>query len=238
VTKPFNFLAFFKRASLVAAFSALAILQPMAGANAAVVQSDWQNAGDGLTTRDIANGREWLDLTQTTGLTVAEAVAQTGLGGRLESWRLANMDELFGFYGSAVGLVNPAFNGNTSVVDFSPSELAGLTTFVDLIGVTLPLTFRNDAIGLIGHSAAFSNEPNQAVGYFFYQTNGSGGYSWFNEGYAGASYSDASTGVFMVRNLAAAAVPEPASWALMICGMGLVGSALRRRRAHMVPVTG
>lgn len=34
----------------------------------------------------------------------------------------------------------------------------------------------------------------------------------------------------MVTDLASGAVPEPASWALMITGFGLVGSALRRRR--------
>ncbi len=31
----------------------------------------------------------------------------------------------------------------------------------------------------------------------------------------------------------AGAVPEPASWALMIGGFGLIGSALRRRRTSL-----
>ena len=33
-----------------------------------------------------------------------------------------------------------------------------------------------------------------------------------------------------VQVLREAAVPEPASWALMIAGFGLTGAALRRRR--------
>ncbi len=39
---------------------------------------------------------------------------------------------------------------------------------------------------------------------------------------------------FEVDNFAAAAVPEPAAWALMIAGFGAVGFALRRRRAGQV----
>lgn len=35
---------------------------------------------------------------------------------------------------------------------------------------------------------------------------------------------------FEVDNLATTAVPEPASWAMMIGGFGLIGSAMRRRR--------
>jgi hypothetical protein len=34
-----------------------------------------------------------------------------------------------------------------------------------------------------------------------------------------------------LTSLSAAAVPEPASWALMISGFGLVGGAMRRTRA-------
>ncbi len=227
----FNGLGFFKKSVLVAALSLTANLVPSGGAAAAVVQADWLAAGDGLVTRDLDNGREWLDLTQTTGLTVAQAISQTGAGGRLAGWRYANMDELFAFYGSAVAPVTPAFNGNTAVFGFTAPELASLTNFVDLIGVTFPLGFRNDAIGLIGHSAAQAGQPNQAAGYFFYQLNGSGGYAWFNEGYTLPTYSDPNTGVFLIRDVSGvAAVPEPASWAMMITGFGLAGGVMRRRK--------
>jgi len=44
-----------------------------------------------------------------------------------------------------------------------------------------------------------------------------------------------STGVaFEFDNFAAAAVPEPAAWAKMIGGFGLVGAAARRRRNGVV----
>lgn len=41
---------------------------------------------------------------------------------------------------------------------------------------------------------------------------------------------------YALSELQAFAVPEPASWALMIAGFGLSGAALRRRRALAVPV--
>ena len=39
--------------------------------------------------------------------------------------------------------------------------------------------------------------------------------------------------VFGLKNLSFGAVPEPASWVLMIGGFGLVGTSLRRRRATL-----
>ena len=44
----------------------------------------------------------------------------------------------------------------------------------------------------------------------------------------------ASGNSFEFDNLAVAAVPEPASWALMISGFGLIGGALRRRQRATV----
>jgi hypothetical protein len=44
-----------------------------------------------------------------------------------------------------------------------------------------------------------------------------------------------STGVaFEFDSIAAAAVPEPASWAMMVAGFGLVGAASRKRRRNVV----
>jgi hypothetical protein len=36
--------------------------------------------------------------------------------------------------------------------------------------------------------------------------------------------------VFLLGNAAGGGVPEPATWAMMILGFGMIGAALRRRR--------
>ena len=54
-----------------------------------------------------------------------------------------------------------------------------------------------------------------------------------NERITGLTLSS-STNSFEVDNLATGAVPEPASWALMIAGIGMVGVAQRRRRMTVI----
>ena len=39
---------------------------------------------------------------------------------------------------------------------------------------------------------------------------------------------------FEFDNIAAGAVPEPATWAMLIAGFGMVGAAMRRRKANVV----
>ena len=49
----------------------------------------------------------------------------------------------------------------------------------------------------------------------------------------GLSYSSASGAFLTAVNAAPGGVPEPATWAMMICGFGLAGSALRARRNRL-----
>lgn len=53
----------------------------------------------------------------------------------------------------------------------------------------------------------------------------------FDYGYGvlGAKGADSASETWVVRGAAAPAVPEPASWAMMIGGLGIAGAALRRR---------
>lgn len=58
---------------------------------------------------------------------------------------------------------------------------------------------------------------------------------WGTSGETFNSVTFSSTGnSFEVDNLAVSAVPEPGAWALMISGFGLMGAALRRRRATSI----
>jgi hypothetical protein len=52
-------------------------------ARAGIIARDLEAPGDGLITYDTVNQREWLDLPETTGMTLAEVMAQTVSNGRL-----------------------------------------------------------------------------------------------------------------------------------------------------------
>lgn len=60
---------------------------------------------------------------------------------------------------------------------------------------------------------------------------GSGGYFAFDVHNANTGFASDSTGV---RFLVSSAVPEPATWAMMIFGLGAIGSRLRRRDRALV----
>lgn len=53
----------------------------------------------------------------------------------------------------------------------------------------------------------------------------------------GAGYTDGLTVLGRAESIGVAAVPEPASWAMMIVGFGVAGSALRLRRQRQIKVS-
>lgn len=61
---------------------------------AALVQTDWKVAGDGLATLDTVSGLEWLDLTVTDSYSIALALSKMGVGQLLEGWRLPTHKEV------------------------------------------------------------------------------------------------------------------------------------------------
>ncbi len=231
--RSFNYLLINKMVT-GAAFLAATLSLP---AQAAVVSADWLATGDGLLTRDAANGLEWLDLTQTQGMSFNQALADTASGRRFAGFSIPTLDDLFGLYGEAVGPVTSSSNGNTPVSDFTSEERAAQAKFVEMIGVTFSFPFsaggeRRDANGFL-KTGSIGADPAIPVagGLFFYFNDRDLSFSWFNNGYAGsADYADGSTGVYLVRSIKPAAVPEATTWTMMIAGFGFVGAAMRRQR--------
>ena len=104
-------------------------------------------------------------------------------------------------------------NFSIDVAGFSATTLS----FFDKTGALLSATPVTLTFG------AFSN-PGVYSHYSVTSTNGIGGFS----------FTGAASGNTSIDNLNAtvgARVPEPASWALMVTGFGLVGVAARRRKA-------
>ena len=111
------------------------------------------------------------------------------------------------------------YPGNTSPVDPSNPSPAGL------LGYALPGT---SAIGTdVLPALAASNDPGfPPLPTHFSGSLGAGQYTvWVVDGDSPVHYD---------IDLAVAAAPEPATWVLMIAGIGLTGAMLRRRRLGAV----
>ncbi|MGL4543412.1 MAG: PEPxxWA-CTERM sorting domain-containing protein [Polymorphobacter sp.] len=90
---------------------------------------------------------------------------------------------------------------------------AGGATLLTLAGSALPVATGNQFIASTNRRVFFTAGANEVITGLRFR----------------------STGVaFELDSIAGAAVPEPASWALMIVGFGLVGAALRRRATQTV----
>ena len=72
-------------------------------ANTAIMNADWQTAGDNLITQDTGNGLEWLDLTVTAGRSYNDISANFGTGMEFDGWRYATINEVHDFLTSFGG---------------------------------------------------------------------------------------------------------------------------------------
>jgi len=116
----------------------------------------------------------------------------------------------------------------------------------------LLITYKQSTTGALGNISFYSGEPDGTVGNqlgagnvaiflpanLFSDQAGNFGYTsnslffGFNDSGSGDSDFDD----FVIR-MTSSAIPEPATWAMMITGFGLVGVALRRRRTNATAVT-
>lgn len=125
-----------------------------------------------------------------------------------------------------VGLWVSALDGANSIAFYAQGvQLASYNLVTTLNGIANAAAYRgNPNAGYLGQNAgesyAFINFlSDRAFDRVELSQNGGGGFEFDNltVGFAGAG-----------------AVPEPATWATMLLGMGLVGSVSRRRRARRV----
>lgn len=107
-------------------------------------------------------------------------------------------------------------------------KLSDAFNFTFLPGITYGLTAQSSVDANYGYSlGAFTNGA-----FTFLGTN-----SNIGGAFGSPSYSANSGGGNISAAIVTAAVPEPATWALMILGMGAVGFAMRRRKNANTNVT-
>jgi hypothetical protein len=227
------------KATLIAA----TLLLSITSAQADLVESDWQNSGDALATLDTETGIEWLDLTQTDGMSINQA--ENLLNSTFSGWRLPTRTEVTEM------MVN-AFPGQAAFVQ-GPGSFSG-TTFDDEAD-----SFR----GLFGHTntdstfdytfGLFKNDDGQTRNVITsgVQDRRSDDAAWLYSNYNLSddySYSHINFGVYLVsdggttlssqldpsmnsNNANYVAVSAPAL--LGLTSLGLFGFAARRRSSTL-----
>lgn len=135
-------------------------------------------------------------------------------------------------------IFEPYYNGqaNPAATDSwqSSTMTAGSTVWSNNSVLTLPVGTNNCGVGCFSTLAAWqAANPGFAV-YGLSTGIGSGWSGSFRGGIDNVAYDFGTAGSGSFNFEVAAAVPEPASWALMISGFGLVGAAMRRRAVRTV----
>jgi len=93
------------------------------GSNAEIISVDWNNAGDNLITRDLSTGLEWLDLTETAGLTYDFVSSNLGDSGFFDGWAYASTSEVEAFFNSAGGIGPYDYNAPSPFNDLVVQDL-------------------------------------------------------------------------------------------------------------------
>jgi len=196
-------------------------------ADAALIVRDYQNPGDGLLTFDERTGLEWLDFSVSLNRAPGSALA-TYTDFHFAS--RAEAESLFISAGVPADHIKEGQNvyyredqaaGILLVNTIGATAGAGTTRLIDA-RVLRPGGIRYDlfsaAIGLPGNRSPGMRTKFLVVGNTLF------------------SYQNAQAD-FLVRTGApvTGAVPEPATWTMMILGFGAVGAALRRKGRGATP---
>lgn len=228
---------------------ATALLLSVTTAQAALVETDWNNAGDGLATLDTDTGIEWLDLTQTLGLTINQTEGL--LSSTFDGWRLPTRAEVTQMMVIALpsqaawveaSLLQP--NGSyQSLTD--PTVGSEVNNFIAFFGATYDWASATGSVGMV------KNDPGQAFSVIHsgVQDRHSDGakrlwsnddlvndYDWYASSFGVYLVSDGGTTLSsqldpsLNSNNANAPTTDVSSPALLgLIGLGLLGFASRRR---------
>lgn len=210
-------------------------------AHAVLITADWLAPGDGLIVRDTATSIEWLNLTQTAGLSYAQVSGELGAGGGFDGWRYATNGEVSALFGDYFGISLAAGVLREAPAYLDPGvRLASETLSDGVSGGTDEVSGPNANYRLVGFSADVRlNGAHFAVGAmtrwsdtdYFTVKDPVGAFelsSWDPYGLVTDDFfAHEWIGSYLVRT---SAVPVPA--AAWLLGSGLVVLAGTARRRH------
>jgi hypothetical protein len=215
------------------------------GAQAELISTDWKVNNDGLATLDTDSGREWLDLTQTDGMSINQVSAL--LDTTFHGWRLPTRAEVTSLMTSTFPLrsndlrsggnffYSDTETNNLSVIFQSFFGATSVSTSTDLMRGT----YVNDEQSTLGgfdilNAGSLYYKVNSYSVLFNSQSN------FTTESNANTSFSSDSFGVYLVSDggttlssinnpsiNANANVPLPATLGLL--GLAMAGLSFRRK---------
>lgn len=201
---------------------------------------------NGASTTDTLTGLTWLDLsaTQVAGAPMAlpDLQTQLGAGGLFDGYRIATWPEVHAFMTNA-GVQNSTTTGPTS---FTAADVAAGAAWSALIDETLVASYGSNIFGsrgyvlvddptLVPNYPIYPHPTNMLlVGYYLEIPGGptAGWGQWTNDFWLGRGFCDCiipGAGWWLVSE-SAAAVPEPATSAILAIGLAAFGFVRCRTR--------
>jgi hypothetical protein len=190
-----------------------------------VISTDLNTTGDGLLTTDIGTGFEWLDLSQTLGLSYDDVSSRLGTGEQFEGFRYGTRDEVADLYRAAgiVDLSGACVYANANGVAELFSLMGGLVS----LGVDRTLSF-----GVTGTPSGTTTYYRGSLAYRIELAYPVPNYT--GSAYLNSSVSEGSSASYLGHYLLREpnAVPEPSTFAALagVSTLGLIFVRRRRKR--------
>lgn len=184
-----------------------------ASAHAELIEQDLDNPGDGFVTLDSDTGKQWLDLTLTTNMSIGQVSAL--LDSQYAGWRLPAADEVRTLMRHAFPSYTFAATGKTALHGVAEADVAAFGSYFGFTnGLQSTGIYLNDPAAPDGETALLlSTTTNHLSVYNHLNLSDDVDYI----------HNSGTYGVWLVRD-----VPGPLG--LGVLGLALAGVAGRRRR--------
>jgi len=203
---------------------------------AALIEIDLYSSGDALLTRDTRTGLEWLDISQTVGMSYGEVLTSNYVSNM--SFRYANQQELISLYDNAGGsgdyFIPRSSNGNYNGVPVAENynaamvllNLMGCTSYI--VGQECDYNDQDWHIGMYGSQVTDGVQLASTVtAYNNLPPYGNAGAIWLDHSEASPERITDDYGSYLVRT---SPVPIPATAWLFTSGLiSLIGFSKRKK---------